>query len=313
MRKAIMFATSFFVGVALFPLGSAFAQRNSSGSNVPITTVVTVLGRDFSVPPAIAKEDIVVYSGKSREDVTSWIPAQGDQAGLQLAVLIDDSDSPTGIGSHFTELRDFITSQPSSTQIGIFYAANGAADAVSEFTADHDAAAQKIRLPLRRRGSNSPSVYLSLQDLVKHWPSNGMRHEVLMIASGVDHLNPGFDDPYFASTLKSLQTAGVVVHTIYVGGPGLAAAGLRMDIAQSNLTQLAGGTGGEPFFQGLETPVDFGPILRDLDMVLKNQYLLTFNTPRSDKKSGEIRQLQVRTEQRKAKLNHAKEVFVPSV
>lgn len=134
-----------------------------------------------------------------------------------------------------------------------------------------------------------------------------------MIASGVDHLYPGFEDPYFASALKSLQTAGVVVHTIYAGGPGLARAGLRMDIAQSNLTQLAGGTGGEPFFQGLETPVDFGPILRDLDIALKNQYFLTFTTPRSEKKSGEVREIKVRVEQQKVKLDYPKEVFVPGV
>jgi hypothetical protein len=313
MRKAFVFAGLLFAGVAFFSISSSFARQNTSGSGAPVTTVVTVLGHDFSPPPPITKEEVTVYSGKNREDVTSWIPARGDQAGLQLAILIDDSDSPTSIGSHFTELRNFITSQPSSTQVGVFYAANGAADAVSEFSADHDAVAQKIRLPLGRRSSDSPSIYLSLQDLAKHWPSNGMRHEVLMIASGVDHLYPGFEDPYFASALKSLQTAGVVVHTIYAGGPGLARAGLRMDIAQSNLSQLAGGTGGEPFFQGLETPVDFGPILRDLDIALKNQYFLTFTTPRSEKKSGEVREIKVRVEQQKVKLDYPKEVFVPGV
>lgn len=311
MRKVIVFTILLLAGIALLPFVSALAKQNTSGGLVPITTVVTVLGPDFSAPPPIAKEDITVYSGKNRQDVTSWIPAQGDKAGLQLAILIDDSDSPIGIGSHLAELRNFITSQPSSTQIGVFYAANGAVQTVSEFTADHDAAAQKLKLPMGRSGGDSPSLYLSLQDLLKHWPSNSMRHDVLVIASGVDHLYPGFDSPYVASALKSIQTAGVVIDTIYTGGPGLAQAAFHMDIAQSNLTQLADGTGGQPFFQGLETPVDFVPILHQLDMALKNQYWLTFTMPRSDKKNGEMREIQVRTEQRKVKLYHAQQVFVP--
>jgi hypothetical protein len=104
----------------------------------------------------------------------------------------------------------------------------------------------------------------------------------------------------------------VVVHTIYTGGKGLAGAPFRLDIAQGNLTRLAQETGGQPFFQGLQTPVDFSPLLRQLDTVLKNQYWLTFATPRSEKKNGEMREIQVRTEQRKVKLHHAKQVFVPN-
>jgi hypothetical protein len=310
MRKALIFAVLFLVGVAVFPISSSLARQNTSGSTVPITTVVTVLGHDFSAPPAIAKEEITVYSGKNRQDVTSWIPAQGDKAGLQLAILIDNSDSTVGLGSHLTELERFIKSQPGSTQVGVFYASNGTVETASEFSADHDAVAEKLRLPLGRSGGASPSVYNSIQDLVSHWPANDMRHEVLMIASGVDHLDPSADSPYVASALKSVQTAGVVVHTIYSGGTGLAGASFRLDIAQGNLTRLAQETGGQPFFQGLETPVDFSPLLRQLDTVLKNQYWLTFATPRSEKKNGEMREIQVRTEQRKVKLHHAKQVFV---
>lgn len=312
MRKALIFAVLFLVGVAVFPISSSLAKQNTAGSAVPITTVVTVLGHDFSAPPAIAKEEITVYSGKNRQDVTSWIPAQGDKAGLQLAVLIDNSDSTVGLGSHLTELEKFIKSQPSSTQVGVFYASNGTVETASEFSADHDAVAQKLRLPLGRSGGASPSVYNSIQDLVSHWPANDMRHEVLMIASGVDHLDPSADSTYVASAIKSVQTARVVVHTIYTGGNGLAGAPFRLDIAQGNLTRLAQETGGQPFFQGLQTPVDFSPLLLQLDTVLKNQYWLTFATPRSEKKNGEMREIQVRTEQRKVKLHHAKQVFVPN-
>ena len=311
MRTKSLSAAILIVAVTLLSGWSSRARNQVASSAGPITTVVTVLGHDFSAPPAIAKEDVTVYSGKNRQDVTSWVPAQGDNAGLQLAILIDDNDSPTAIGQHFSEIKEFITSQASTTQVGLFYATAGTARAAAEFDANHEAVAQKLRMTLGPAASTSPSVYLSLEDLVSHWPANGMRHEVLMIASGIDRLSPGLDSPYVASAIKRAQTSGVVVHSIYTGGPRLANSQFRMDVAWQNLDQLASGTGGQSFFQGFETPVDFVPIFKQLDAVLKNQYLLTFATPRSEKKNGEMRQIQVRTEQRNVKLYHASEVFVP--
>ena len=103
MRNVLIFATLLFAGVVAFPINSSLARQNTSGSAVPITTVVTVLGHDFSAPPTITKEEITVYNGKNRQDVVSWVPAQGDKAGLQLAILIDNSDSTVGLGSHLAE------------------------------------------------------------------------------------------------------------------------------------------------------------------------------------------------------------------
>jgi hypothetical protein len=311
MRTKTLSAAVLIVAVTLLSGWSSHTRNQAASSTAPITTVVTVLGHDFSAPPAIAKEDVAVYSGKNRQDVTSWVPAQGGNAGLQLAILIDDNDSPTSIGQHFSEIKDFITSQPSTTQVGLFYATAGTARAAAEFDANHEAVAQKLRMTLGPAASTSPSVYLSLEDLVSHWPANGMRHEVLMIASGIDRLSPGIDSPYVASAIKRAQTSGVVVHSIYTGGPRLANSPFRMDVAWQNLDHLANDTGGQSFFQGFETPVDFAPIFRQLDAVLKNQYVLTFTTPRSEKKNGEMRQIQVRAEQRNVKLYHASEVFVP--
>jgi len=311
MRTKTLSAAVLIAAVTLLSGWSSRDRNQAASSAAPITTVVTVLGHDFSAPPAIAKEDVAVFSGKNRQDVTSWVPAQGENAGLQLAILIDDDDSANAIGQHFSEIKEFITSQPSTTEVGLFYATAGTVQAAAQFDANHEAVAQKLRLSLGATSGTSPSVYLSLEDLVSHWPANGMRHEVLMIASGIDRLSPGIDSPYVASAIKRAQTSGVVVHSIYTGGPRLANSTFRMDIAWQNLDQIASGTGGHSFFQGFETPVDFVPIFKQLDAVLKNQYLLTFATPRSEKKNGEMRQIQVRAEQRNVKLYHASEVFVP--
>jgi hypothetical protein len=311
MRKLTFPVAAALVLASASTLSARSGAQQQPSSTVPITTLVTVLSPHFSAPPAIAKEDVTVYNRKNRLDVTSWVPAQGDNAGLQLAILIDDADSPGSIGQHFTEIKDFITSQPSTTQVGIFYATSGTTQTASPFDADHAAVAKKLRLPLGRLAAASPSIYVSLQDFVSHWPANGMRHEVLMIASGVDYLDPGLQDPYLASAIEHVQKSGVAVHTIYTGGPRLASTLFRMQIAWQNLVQLANGSGGQAFFQGFETPVDFVPIFHELDAVLNNEYLLTFNMPRSEKKKGEMREIRVHSEQRNVEFYYPSMVFVP--
>lgn len=310
MRKpTILIALALILAAPALANGSPRAQQ--TGSTVPVTTVVTVLGRNYSNPPAIAKEDVTVYNRKNRLDVTSWIPAQGDKAGLQLAILIDDADSPVAIGQHFNEIKGFITSQPATTQVGLFYADNGSARSVAPFGTEPQAVVQKLRLPLGRFASASPSIYLSVQDLVSHWPANGTRHEVLVVASGVDYLYPGLQDPYLQTAIDHTRQAGVVVHTIYTGGPRLANTLFRMQIAWQNLVELANDSGGQAFFQGFETPVDFEPIFRQLNTVLNNQYLLTIDAPRSNKKKGELLEIRIHSEQRNVEFSYPSAVFVP--
>jgi hypothetical protein len=280
-----------------------------SSPTVSITTVVTVLGPKYSPPPPVAKEDVIVYAGKTRLNVTAWVTAQGEKGRLQLAILIDNSVSPS-LGAQFDDLRSFIVSQPKNTAVGIFYAANGTVQAASPFDTHHDAAAKKLRLPLGPSAGDSPSIYLSLSDLVSHWPSAGARREVLMIASGVDRLNPGPSDPYFRAAVEDVKKAGVVVHTVYAGGDRLGAT-FRGNIAQGNLDQITTESGGKSFFEGVSTPVAFAPFLNQLDMILRNQYWLTFTTARSTKETGELRSIQIRTEQHNAIIWAPKEVFVP--
>ena len=314
MRRVTVFLGVGLVSALVFGTGWVSLAANRAGQSaptVPVTTVVTVLGPNFSAPPAIAKQDVNVYSGRTHEDVISWVPAQADKGGLQLAILIDNADSATALGTHLNDIRDFITSQPASTEVGLYYATSGSARAEAPFSTDHQAVAQKLRLTLGRFAGDSPSIYLSLSDLVSHWPANDMRHEVVVIASGVDHLDPGLDSPYVDAAVDKVQKSDTVVYTIYTGGPRLAAASFRQDIAWQNLVNISTGSGGHDFFQGFETPVDFVPIFHQLNAALQNQYLLTFAAPRSQNKKGELRKIEVRTEQHNVKLSYPSEVLVP--
>jgi hypothetical protein len=297
------------LGVFLVAL-PAFARAQSGTSNVSVTTVVTALGPDYTAPPPITKDDVTVYSKKNKLNVTGWEPAKGPHGALQLAILIDDAVNPSAIGLQFKDLKEFIQDQPSATEVGIFYAQYGTVTTAAKFSTDHDEVAKKLRLTLGRRAGTSPSIYLSLSDLVKKWPGNAPRREILLLTSGLDRLEPGIQDPYFDAAVANVQKSGVIVHSIYVGPLRLGLSFFGM-IAQGNLGQITGQSGGDGFFQGVSTPVSFKPFLQQLDTILRNQYLITFEAPASSKEKGELRPINIRTEQANVRLLYPHQVLVP--
>jgi hypothetical protein len=296
------------VSLAAIP---AHAQTDESAGTVPVTSVVTVLGPKYSASPAVSKSDISVYVGKEKQAVTSWVPAQGDKAALELAIVIDESTG-TDLGLQFKDLTNFIMAQPKTSGVAIFYASNGTVQAASQFNTDHEAVAKSLRLPIGNIGAYS-SIYLSVMDLMKRWPVKGSRREILLIADGIDRFRGDPFSPDVTTTIERAQRAGVIIHTLYASGVGRYGRNMfQVNYGQSNLAQMADGTGGEAFFQGLQTPISFAPYLEQLSMVLNNQEWLTFSTPRSKKKGGELRSFRVRTEQRDVELSSAQKVFVPA-
>jgi hypothetical protein len=293
----------------LFAL-SVSARAQSGASNVSATTVVTALGPDYTPPPPMAKDDVIAYSKGNKLNVTGWEPAKGPHGSLQLAILIDDAVAPGALGLQFQDIKNFIEEQPSDVEVGIFYAQYGTVVTAAQFSSDHTAVAKKLRLPLGRRFGGSPSIYLSLSDLVKKWPSHAPRREVLMLTSGLDRLEPGVVDPYFDASVNDVQRSGVIVYSIYIGPLRLGLSFFGM-IAQGNLGRLTTDSGGDGFFQGVSTPVAFKPFLQQLNTILQNQYLMTFEAPASSKKSGELRPLNIRTEQKRVKLLYPRRVLVP--
>ncbi|MGH9734376.1 MAG: hypothetical protein ACRD8A_07295 [Candidatus Acidiferrales bacterium] len=317
MRKTALLCSTAVLTALLFAVSSfaqdattARASRPNDPPTVPITTVVTALGPNFTAALVISKDDIAVYSNNTRINVASFEPARGAKAGMQLALLIDDDVSPTALGSHFSEIKSFIQAQPPTTEVAIYYAQSGTVRAAAEFSSDHQAVAKKLRVPLGKFAGASPSVYLSLKSLVDRWPHNDMRHEVVMIASGVDRLHPGLQDPYLDQAIEHVQKAGVIVNTIYTGGFRLAQSMVLQQNAWRNLSQVATDSGGQQFFQGFETPVNFMPIFHKLNIQFGNQYLLTADMPQPSKGKGQFKPIRIRTEQRNVHLSYAPQLWV---
>ena len=300
LAASLLFVAALF---AAYPVG---AEPKPSDSTVPVTAVVTVLGPNFTAPPPLGKSDVIVHVKDQRADITAWNPAQGDRGELHLAILIDDG---ADIGPRLGELRNFVQAQSNSTSVGVFYASNGTTLTAAPFGTNHDAVAGKVRITFGP-SSVSTSVYLSLLDVMKKLQPMTGRREILLISDGHDRLRGDLQSPDVDRVMNQSEKTGIVIHTLYTS-VGRSRFDFRTDLAQANLIRVAGASGGQSFFQGLSTPVSYKPFLDQLDMVLHNQYFLTFSAPRSNKKNGDFRNLKVTTEQRNTSITAQYDIFVP--
>jgi hypothetical protein len=311
MRRSLkVFAAVLALSVALGVASSAYAQ----GGSVPVTTVITALGPKYTPPPALSKNDINVYEAKNKRNVLGFVPAQGDKAGLQLAIVIDDACT-TELGSQLGDIKAFINAQPRSTAVGVFYASNGGVQVASQFNPDHEAAAKSVRIPFGNPGAYS-SIYLSVMSMIGGWPTPGpnVRREILLIADGIDRFRGDPFSPDIDSTYQKAQKAGIIIHSLYATGVGRAGRNtFRVSYGQSNLAEITDKTGGEAFFQGLQTPISFAPFLEQLDMILKNQYFLSFDMDRPKNGKAQLRSFGIKTEQKNVDISSASQVFVPGV
>jgi hypothetical protein len=296
------------VGVG-WAITSWSSPQGPSSATVPVKIVVSVEAKHGKEVPEIHREDVRVYQGKDRVQVTAWVPLQGDEAELELYVLIDDA-AEMNIGLQYDDLRQFMNAQPATTAIAVGYIRFGTVEIVQKLTKGHSQAAKALRLPMGV-GAGIGSPYVSVEDLIKRWPESGSRHEILMVTSGIDRLQGGPSDPYLQGAIERAQQAGVQVYAIYVSGEGhFGHSFRRFNWGQNNLSQLTDETGGEFYVQGFQTPVAFKPFLDELSYHLNHQYRLTFLS--KPEKKVTFQHVRLETEVPNAELVAADRVYVPA-
>ena len=293
----------------------AMAQSSPATDGVPVSMVVTVQPHHGSDEPKISADDVVVNQNHARAKVVDWVPLQGDHAGLELFILLDDSRDSSR-GSLLDDLRHFILAQPATTKIGVAYMRIGGPKIVQSLTADHTLAAGALH-PSPGSLANGDSPYSSLSELIKQWPAGNDatasdRREVLMISNGVDGQFADFasdkHDPSVDSAIEKAQRAGVVVFAIRL--PGEDRASSPTSQSRNFLSEVAYETGGESYDHQSGAPVSFAPYLDDSTHQLSRQYRLTF-LAQPQKKPG-MQSVKVRTEVPHAELVSAQKVYVPS-
>jgi len=306
------------------------AQEKTPASKVQVHVVITnMVERSEAELPRLTQQDVKVKQGKTNLQLTQWIPAQGDNAALQLMILIDDTLNTSAVGNNLNDLREFIKTQPASTVVGIAYMSNATIHLAQNFTTDHEAAAKAIRLP-RGALSTADSPYLSLISLVKSWPQQNVRRVVLMVTDGIDRLRgekpqPSQLGPRFGPVYHSMPTIStdatsaseisqrynVLVFSMY--SPGVGRAGRSswdLDIGLSGLTKIAEETGGECYSLGTSSLVSFQPYLERFQKSLDSQYYLVFLA--EPKKKAGLQRVKIETEASNSEIIAPDNVWVPA-
>lgn len=298
------------VGLAASGLFWFVAKPQTSPNTVPVQAIITVEAQHthgYEVPE-LQPGDVMAYERRDRLPVTELVALQGENAGVQLFVLIDDSSDWT-LGAQFADLHRFIETQPAATAIGVGYMRNGTVEMRQDFTTDHSRASGALRVPF---SSGEASPYLSLSDLIKRWPPTTSRRAVVMVTSGIDSLGGlGLTDPYLDTAIEDAQRHEIVVYAIYMPATGHSShSTFRMNWGQSHLAQLGEETGGEAYMLGFGAPVALEPYLDDIAAHLTHQYRVTFLITPGDK-SG-FRDVRFKTEAPNAVLVAASKVYVPA-
>ena len=327
------------LGALGFGVRAAHSQEKAGASStVQVHMVITDESvRGDGEVPILRPENVQIRQGKTPLKIDHLIPAHGDNAALQFFILIGDT-CDTGIGNSLNDLRDFINAQPATTAIGLAYMSNATIQIVQNFTADHAAAAKAVRLP-RGTLSSMDSPYLSLISLIKGWPEQKVRREVLLVTDGIDRLrgermsntqySPSYGGAYRnAPTSRSTgmptmsvdtdsasataQRHGVIVHGIYATGVGRAGRNpWEAQLGQAGVGKISDESGGEYFSLGTQSLVSFKPYLDRLQQVLNNQYYLVFQiTPQ--KKAG-LQRVNISTSLADVEIAAADSVWVPAL
>jgi hypothetical protein len=307
---------------------AALSQAAPTAGGVQVHMVITdaALNLDKELPP-LQKEDVKVKQGKNFLKVTQLIPAQGDNAALQLMILIDDTLN-TSVGNNLNDIKDFVQAQPPSTIVGIGYMSNAGVNVAQNFTADKGLAVKAIRLP-RGSVSTMDSPYLSLISLVKGWQQQNVRRVVLMVTDGIDRLRgekpelsrmgPGLGPAYHSmptisqdatAASEASQRYNVLVYSMYAIGVGRAGrSSWDLQVGLSGLSKIAEETGGEVFSLGTSQLVSFKPHLDNFQKMLGNQYYVIFQAM-PQKKAG-FQRVKVQTELSNSEILAPDNVWVP--
>jgi hypothetical protein len=296
--------------VCLIPAASQVAKAQTSAPGMPASIVVTLEPKHGKTIPPIERQDLTVKEAGDQRPITDFRPLPFNQGRAQLLLLIDDSARGT-FDTEIGTLKQFINSLPPNFEVAVGYMRNGMTEFAQQFTPDHNAAANSIRVAFGPGGADV-NPYDSLTDAIKKWPqTQAQRKEVVMISGGTEALGGGFqpDNPYVNAGISSAVKAGVVVYTIYSPSVGHAGHSLwRSSWGQNFLSQLSDETGGEFYAIGFGSPVSFQPFLEQILLQMQHQYLLTFEA-RPENKSG-LQPVKVSIAEKDASIAAPDRVFV---
>jgi hypothetical protein len=271
------------------------AARAQDEGPTPTQALITF---DSKAPVTATAANVTVKVNNRATPLLGLTPVPPN--GAQIAILIDDG-LRSSVNVQLDDIRAFIQNLPPGAEIFIGYMQNGrvipANSADPGFTSNHAAAIAGIRISQGISGVDA-SPYFCVSDFVKNWPGVAETQAqprqpgrkarfVLMLTNGVDPYNGGTsvlnqNSPYVQNAVNDAQRVGIPIYSIYYGEVGRLGRQRGASFSgQSYLAQIAEGTGGVSFYQGLGNPVSLAPYLKQFQTAISETYVASFAVPAS--------------------------------
>ena len=215
-------------------------------------------------------QEQTILSIRSRTDVP-----------LSLAILIQD-DLSSDFNLQIKDLRNFIQSLPRGSRVMVAYLRSGSPDIRQKFTEDLLKASQSLRIVFSDPSAGPRSPWDGVSEILGRFDALPYgRRAILLISNGLDLSNglsnstPGQSQALQAAILKA-QRKSVAVFSIFAATAGTPSIGTLN--GQGSLSTIADETGGRTFGSGSITPINFEPFLRQLNVLIGRQFLLSYAT-----------------------------------
>ncbi|HYJ90489.1 MAG TPA: hypothetical protein VEV84_04210, partial [Pyrinomonadaceae bacterium] len=199
---------------------------------------------------------------------------------LSLAVLVQE-DLSQEFNLQIRDLAAFIKALPRGSRVMVGYIRGGSLRIKQRFTDNLEKAAAALQIVAGTQSANGPYDGVSeATNLFESLP-NG-RRAILLVSDGLEAsrgtgpLDP-INSPELDRAILRAQKKSIAVYSIY--SPTTITQNnnsFLTNAAQSALQKLSDETGGRSFYQGSIAPVSFIPFLKDLDIMLGRQFVLTY-------------------------------------
>ena len=216
-------------------------------------------------------EEQTLLSIRSRADVP-----------LSLAILIQD-DLSSDINLKIRDIARFVQNLPQGSRVMVAYLGGGSLTVRQRFTEDLAKAAGSFRVVFGNASAGPRSPYDGVSETIDRFEAlPAGRRAIVLISDGLDlssggsGSSPGQSLALQKAILKA-QRKSVAVFPIYAARAGtMTNVSFSLMNGQASLASIAEETGGRAFITGSLTPINFDPILKQLNLLVGRQFLLSY-------------------------------------
>ena len=262
----------------------AAAQRDTDKQRVRTVSIPISIYTKEELEQAHAEEmlqvDRLIVKENNQEQTILSIRSRTDVP-LSLAILIQD-DLSSDLNLKIRDIARFVQTLPQGSRVMVAYLNGGSLNIRQRFTEDLTKAAQSFRIIFGSPSAAPRSPYDGVSETLDKFDAlPAGRRAIILISDGLDLSNgisgstPGQSLALQKAILKA-QRKSVAVFPIYAQRSGNTNVSFGLLNGQGSLAALADETGGRAFISGSITPINFEPILRQLNLLVGRQFLLSY-------------------------------------